>query len=35
MARLKRDMDAVRNSESEAEVMAFMEAITEWPPYEE
>jgi methionyl-tRNA formyltransferase len=34
MARLKRDMDAVRNSESEAEVMAFIEAITDWPPYE-
>ncbi|MFA6964866.1 antitoxin MazE-like protein [Bosea sp. (in: a-proteobacteria)] len=35
MARLKRDMDAVRNSESEAEVMAFIEAITDWPLYEE
>ena len=35
LARLKRDMDAVRNSESEAEVMAFAEAIADWPPYVE
>lgn len=35
LARLKRDMNAVRNSESEAEVMAFVEAIADWPPYEE
>jgi hypothetical protein len=34
MARLKRDMEAVRNSEGEAEVMAFIEAVTDWPPYE-
>ena len=34
-ARLKRDMEAIRNSESEAEAVAFAEAITDWPPYEE
>lgn len=34
-AQLERDMKAVRESESEAEVMAFVEAITDWPPYEE
>jgi hypothetical protein len=34
-ARLQRDMEAVRKSESEAEVMAFVEALVDWPPYEE
>jgi methionyl-tRNA formyltransferase len=35
MAKLKRDMEAIRKSEGEAEVMAFVEAITDWPPYKE
>lgn len=35
MARLKRDMEAVRASEEEAEVMAFIEAVAAWPSDEE
>lgn len=35
LARLKRDMDAIRRSPGEADDIAFIEAITDWPPYEE
>ncbi len=35
MAKLKRDMEAIRKSKGEAEVMALVEAITDWPPYKE
>lgn len=34
MARLKRDMAAVRKSEQERRDIAFVEAVTDWPDEE-
>lgn len=31
MAKLKRDMEAIRRSPGEAEDIAFVEALTDWP----
>lgn len=35
LARLKRDMDAIRKSPGEADDIAFAEALTDWPSDEE